>query len=211
MDSNFQYAGAVKRAVTPALETGRRAHFADHFIGYPTEGYAFGDRGGRVAPPAADPSQATGRVKRRENQFTAPAYQKFKSSPLQRGVCELSVPCGASNFSSGRQQRVGLWPSPEDPLSPGTGAIRRAAPTAGGTPRTLSLNTRLGFGRSNDISYRRVKLSRISVAFGAQVGAAAVRFAASGLPTRSRGIEQGRFRVPFAPLDRDPAAISRTR
>jgi len=44
------------------------------FIGYPTEGYAFGDRGGRVAPPAADPSQATGRVKRRENQFTAPAY-----------------------------------------------------------------------------------------------------------------------------------------
>ena len=112
MDSNFQYAGAVKRAVTPALETGRRALFADHFIGYPTEGYAFGDRGGRVAPPAADPSQATGRVKRRENQFTAPAYQKFKSSPLQRGVCELSVPCGASNFSSGRQQRVGLWPGP---------------------------------------------------------------------------------------------------
>ena len=136
---------------------------------------------------------------------------EVQSSPLQRGVCELSVPCGASNFSSGRQQRVGLWPSPEDPLSPGTGAIRRAAPTAGGTPRTLSLNTRLGFGRSNDISYRRVKLSRISVAFGAQVGAAAVRFAASGLPTRSRGIEQGRFRVPFAPLDRDPAAISRTR
>jgi hypothetical protein len=75
MDSNFQYAGAVKRAVTPArFETGRRALFADHFIGYPTEGYAFGDRGGRVAPPAADPSQATGRVKRRENQFTAPAY-----------------------------------------------------------------------------------------------------------------------------------------
>ena len=56
------------------LETGRCALFADHFIGYPTEGYAFGDRGGRVAPPAADPSQATGRVKRRENQFTAPAY-----------------------------------------------------------------------------------------------------------------------------------------
>ena len=154
------------------------------------------DRGGRVAPAAADPSQATGRVKRRENQFTAPAYQKFKSSPLQRGVCELSVPCGASNFSSGRQQRVGLWPSPEDPLSPGTCAVRRAAPTAGGTPRTLSLNTRSGFGRSNDISYRRVKLSRISVAFGAQVGAAAVRFAASGLPTRSRGIEQGRIEWP---------------
>jgi len=39
------------------------------FIGYPTEGYAFGDRGGRVAPPAADPSQATGRVKRRDNQL----------------------------------------------------------------------------------------------------------------------------------------------
>ena len=54
MDSNFQYAGAVKRAVTPALETGRRALFADHFIGYPTEGYAFGNRGGRVTPPAAD-------------------------------------------------------------------------------------------------------------------------------------------------------------
>jgi hypothetical protein len=27
------------------------------------------DRGGRVAPPAADPSQATGRVKRRDNQL----------------------------------------------------------------------------------------------------------------------------------------------
>src|SRR6516162_6632685 len=27
------------------------------------------DRGGRVAPPPADPSQATGRVKRRDNQL----------------------------------------------------------------------------------------------------------------------------------------------
>ena len=77
MDSNFQYAGAVNLFVAPfcrtwLLEMGRRAF--DHFIGYPTAGYAFGDRGGRVAPPAADPSQATGRVKRRENQFTAPAY-----------------------------------------------------------------------------------------------------------------------------------------
>ena len=39
------------------------------FIGYPTEGYAFGNRVGRDAPPAADPSQATGRVKRRDNQI----------------------------------------------------------------------------------------------------------------------------------------------
>jgi len=51
------------------LGTGRRALLPTDFIGYPTEGYAFGDRGGRVAPPAADPSQPTGRVKRRDNQI----------------------------------------------------------------------------------------------------------------------------------------------
>src|SRR6516164_2657542 len=61
------------------LEMGRRAF--DHFIGYPTAGYAFGDRGGRVAPPAADPSQATGRVERRDNQFTAPATRSSNPVP----------------------------------------------------------------------------------------------------------------------------------
>jgi len=44
------------------------------FIGYPTEGYAFGNRGGRDAPPAADPSQATGASKGSTTRFTALAY-----------------------------------------------------------------------------------------------------------------------------------------
>ena len=44
------------------------------FIGYPTEGYAFGNRGGRVAPPAADPFQATGPSKGATTRFNALAY-----------------------------------------------------------------------------------------------------------------------------------------
>jgi hypothetical protein len=43
--------------------------------------------GGWVARPAADPSQATGRVKRgATTSFTAPAYWKFESTPLQERV-----------------------------------------------------------------------------------------------------------------------------
>jgi hypothetical protein len=51
------------------------------------------DRGGRVAPTAAYPSQATGCVKRRDNQLHRARVQKFESSPLQRGVrSELEAP-----------------------------------------------------------------------------------------------------------------------
>jgi hypothetical protein len=89
MDSNFQYAGAVKRAVTPARLRRVGAPFLPTILsGTRPKATRSAIAVAGVAPPAADPSQATGRVKRRENQFTAPAYQKFKSSPLQRGVCE---------------------------------------------------------------------------------------------------------------------------
>ena len=48
-------------------------------------GFSLG--GGWVARPAADPSQATGRVKRgATTSFTAPAYWKFESIPLQQRV-----------------------------------------------------------------------------------------------------------------------------
>src|SRR6516165_12537145 len=36
-----------------------------------------------------------------KTRFIAPAYGKFESSSLQRGVCEPSVPCRASNFRLG--------------------------------------------------------------------------------------------------------------
>ena len=44
----------------------------------------------------------------------------FESGFLQRGVCELSVPCGASNFRSICQQPVG----PENQSTPGDRRIR---------------------------------------------------------------------------------------
>src|ERR1700740_1638934 len=48
-------------------------------------GFSLG--GGWVARPVADPSQATGRVKRgATTSFTAPAYWKFESTPLQQTV-----------------------------------------------------------------------------------------------------------------------------
>jgi hypothetical protein len=48
-------------------------------------GFSLG--GGWVARPVADPSHATGRVKRGARpSFTAPAYWKFESTPLQRRV-----------------------------------------------------------------------------------------------------------------------------
>ena len=39
------------------------------FIGYPTEGYAFGDRGGRVAPPAGGPVPSNRARQKRDNQL----------------------------------------------------------------------------------------------------------------------------------------------
>jgi hypothetical protein len=102
------------------LGTGRRALLPTDFIGYPTEGYPFGDRGGRVALSAADPSQANGRGKRPTTSFTAPAYWKFESSPLQRRVCELLVPKGREAglpgagwplSATGREMRVAFVPT----------------------------------------------------------------------------------------------------
>ena len=51
------------------------------------------DRGGRVAPPAADPSQATGRVKRHDNQLHRARVLEVRiQSPPAERVCEPSVP-----------------------------------------------------------------------------------------------------------------------
>ena len=43
------------------------------------------DRGGRVAPPPADPSQATGRVKRRDNQLHRARVLEVRIQPPPAG------------------------------------------------------------------------------------------------------------------------------
>jgi hypothetical protein len=63
-------------------------------------GFSLG--GGWVARPAADPSQATGRVKRgATTSLTAPAYWKFESTPLQGRVMQTFGPSRSADLVYG--------------------------------------------------------------------------------------------------------------
>ena len=63
------------------------------------------DRGGRVAPPAADPSQATGRVKRRDNQLHRARVLEVRiqsppaESPRTIGSCRTSFRLGSGSLA----------------------------------------------------------------------------------------------------------------
>ena len=66
------------------------------------------DRGGRIAPPPADPSQATGRVKRRDNQLHRARVLEVRIQPPPSGESTnfwfLLITAGPG--SQGRQPRA---------------------------------------------------------------------------------------------------------
>ena len=79
---------------------------------------------------------------------------KFESCLLQRGVCELSGPCGASNFRFGS-------PAARRPLARSVQPESNMRP--GSTPRVLPAHTDLGFAPLSTTSrFARTKADRWS-------------------------------------------------
>jgi hypothetical protein len=85
---------------------------------------------------------------------SASRNRRFESVPLQRGVCELSVPCGASNFRFGSPatRRPLAWSrTPESDKRPRS------------TPRVLPAQTDLGFAHYRPLLvFARTKADRRS-------------------------------------------------
>ena len=80
--------------------------------------------------------------------------RKFESISLQRGVCELSVPCRASNFRFGS-------PAARRPLARSVQPESNMRP--GSTPRVLPAHTDLGFAPLSTTSrFARTKADRWS-------------------------------------------------